>query len=119
MSIQPLVENACKHGIQAVEGKGIIRISARLDEGRLRVVVSDNGKGMGSDHLEQIKASMRSESVTDNSIGIRNVYRRLELYYDDLVRFDMTSIPDLGTQVLFEIPVKYLKRYNQEQEEAT
>lgn len=108
MSIQPLVENACKHGIQAMDGKGIAKISASVSDGRLRVSVSDNGIGIEPEKLREMILAVRSESTSGNSIGIRNVYRRLELYYDDLVRFDIASKPNQGTIVSFEIPIRLL-----------
>lgn len=110
MSIQPLVENSCKHGIQAVDEAGIITISAELADGRLRIAVSDNGKGIEPVKLREMILAVRSENVSGNSIGIRNVYRRLELYYDDLVRFDIASQPNKGTEVSFEIPIKQLNQ---------
>ncbi|MEC0238706.1 histidine kinase [Paenibacillus dokdonensis] len=108
MSIQPLVENACKHGIQAIQGVGMVKICAFVVDGRLRIVISDNGKGMDSSRLKEIIMSVRKENSTGISIGIRNVYRRLELYYNDQVRFDIVSTPNQGTTVFFEIPIKYL-----------
>ena len=115
MSIQPLVENACKHGIQAVDGKGVVKISATVSEGNLRVSVQDNGKGMVPEKLREVLISMRNENTSGTSIGIRNVYCRLELYYNDLVRFDIYSKPDQGTTVFFEIPVSLLDHQDYEQ----
>ncbi|EHB68552.1 MULTISPECIES: sensor histidine kinase [Paenibacillus] len=115
MSIQPLVENACKHGIQAVDGKGVVKISATVIDGNLRVSVQDNGKGMVPEKLREVLISMRNENTSGTSIGIRNVYCRLELYYNDLVRFDIYSKPDQGTTVFFEIPVSLLDHQDYEQ----
>lgn len=108
MSIQPLVENACKHGIQAVEGEGVVKIAASVSDDRLCVSVKDNGKGIEPEKHREMLISMRSESTSGNSIGIRNVYRRLELYYNDLVRFNIDSKPNQGTTVSFEIPIRLL-----------
>jgi len=108
MSIQPLVENACKHGIQAVDGQGLITVSAVVEDERLCISVADNGKGMEAEKRHEIMKAVQIENVSGNSIGIRNVYRRLELYYDDLVRFDIQSKWHEGTLVLFEIPMKLL-----------
>lgn len=114
MSIQPLVENACKHGIQAVEGRGLIRIRAFVADGRLRVVISDNGIGIEAGRLRELILSVRNENASGSSIGIRNVYRRLELYYDDQVRFDISSSPEEGTTVSFDIPIKLLEHQNED-----
>lgn len=108
MSIQPLVENACKHGLQTIEGQGIIEISADIRDSRLCVSIMDNGKGMEASQLREIMLSIRNESLAGENIGIRNVYRRLELYYDDQVYFNMFSSPNQGMKVSFEIPLKYL-----------
>ncbi|MED5019108.1 histidine kinase [Paenibacillus chibensis] len=111
MSIQPLVENACKHGIQAIDGVGMVKVSAFVIDGRLRVNISDNGRGMESAKLKEILLSVRTEDSSSGiSIGIRNVYRRLELYYNDQVRFDIVSSPNQGTTVFFEIPVRFLEQ---------
>lgn len=109
MSIQPLVENACKHGIQAVQGNGLVTVKARVTDGRLSIVISDNGKGIEPEQLREMLLSVRSEDTSGNSIGIRNVYRRFELYYNDQVRFNINSKPGEGTEVSFEIPVKLLE----------
>lgn len=114
MSIQPLVENACKHGIQAVEGRGLIRIRAFVADSRLRVVISDNGIGIEAGRLRELILSVRNENASGSSIGIRNVYRRLELYYDDQVRFDISSSPEEGTTVSFDIPIKLLEHQNED-----
>lgn len=109
MSIQPLVENACKHGIQAIEGVGMVKISAFVIDGRLRLNISDNGKGMDSGRLKEILQAVRTEEHSSgSSIGMHNVYRRLELYYNDQVRFDIVSSPNQGTTVFFEIPIRFL-----------
>ncbi|MEF2966780.1 histidine kinase [Paenibacillus sp. M1] len=117
MSIQPLVENACKHGIQAVEGKGVVKIGALVSDGCLCVSVQDNGKGIEPEKRREMLISMRSESTSGTSIGIRNVYRRLELYYDDLVRFDIDSKPYQGTTVSFKIPIRLLEHQDYPQGE--
>ncbi|MBM6996225.1 sensor histidine kinase [Paenibacillus sp. DXFW5] len=109
MSIQPLVENACKHGIQAVQGTGLVTVKANVADGWLRIVISDNGKGIEPEQLREILLSVRSENTSGNSIGIRNVYRRFELYYNDQVRFNISSNSGQGTVVSVEIPIRLLE----------
>lgn len=110
MSIQQLAENACKHGIQATTGLGIVNIRAEVISDYLRIVVSDNGKGMDKERLQEVLYHMRSKEESGGSnIGMRNVYRRLELYYDDKVNFRLMSKMDEGTEVLFEIPIQLLE----------
>ncbi|MFD1955466.1 sensor histidine kinase [Paenibacillus thailandensis] len=106
MSIQPLVENACKHGIQAVDGPGAIRISASSADGWLRVAIEDNGIGMASGKVKEVMRAVRGDDPDGASIGIRNVYRRLELYYGYQVVFDIVSEENAGTTVIFKLPLK-------------
>jgi two-component system sensor histidine kinase YesM len=110
MSIQQLAENACKHGIQAIEGVGTVTITAEIADGYLSIIVSDNGQGMDKDQLRQVLTNMRSKEESEGSnIGIRNVYRRLELYYEDKVNFNIVSKLGEGTEVSFKIPLSLLE----------
>ena len=110
MSIQQIAENACKHGIQAIEGVGTVTISAEIVDGYLNIVVADNGQGMDKDQLRKVLSNMRSkEEGAGSNIGIRNVYRRLELYYEDKVNFNIVSSLGEGTEVSFKIPLSLLE----------
>ena len=109
MSIQPLVENACKHGLQARKDDRTILVTARLNERDLVVSVVDNGVGMERSKLQQLMENVRSDSGMNGHIGIRNVYRRLELFYNGVVRFQVNSDPDKGTEAGFHIPLTKLK----------
>ncbi|NBD27813.1 sensor histidine kinase [Paenibacillus glycinis] len=109
MSIQPLVENACKHGLQARKGDRTIRVTARLTERALEIAIVDNGVGMEAGKLRQLMENVRSEQEMDGHVGIRNVYRRLELFYDGHVRFVMESDPATGTKAGFHIPLARLE----------
>lgn len=108
MSIQPLVENACKHGLQAKKDNRSITISSKRTERSLEITVIDNGIGMERKELAKLMTDVRSDRDTDGHIGIRNVYRRLELYYRGHVRFVMHSEPGKGTKAGFRIPLTRL-----------
>ncbi|OMD36686.1 sensor histidine kinase [Paenibacillus odorifer] len=113
LSMQPLVENSCKHGLQAIEGLGIIKVKTEIEDSRLQVTISDNGKGIEPNQLKEILFNVQNEEASSGTnIGIRNVYRRLELYYEDQVRFEISSVPNEGTVVTFGIPLKLLERKN-------
>ena len=68
--LQPIVENAVKHGVGTVEGAGRIGIRARRDGDRTVITVRDNGPGLGD-----------AESVGDEGIGLRNTRERLQQLY--------------------------------------
>ena len=112
LSMQPLVENSCKHGLQTIEGLGIIRVKTAVQDNRLQITVSDNGKGIEADKLKELLFAIRNEDSSGANIGIRNVYRRLELYYADQVRFEIASTPGQGTVVTFGIPLRLLELNN-------
>ncbi len=110
LSMQPLVENSCKHGLQTIEGLGIIKVRAAAREDRLQITVSDNGKGIEAAQLKDLLHNIRTEDSSGLNIGMRNVYRRLELYYADQVTFEIISVPGEGTAVSFGIPLKLLEK---------
>ena len=104
MCIQPLVENACKHGLQAVKGQRLIRIESWRSDTYLHVRVEDNGKGMDEERLSEIRAMMNGSLDSDENVGMRNVYKRLRLHYGDRVDFQIDSRPEEGTRIEFRIP---------------
>ena len=92
LSIQPLVENAVKHGVSAKPEGGEVRVSARLGNGSLRVEVVDNGVGFEPDDRPS------------SGHGLRSVERRLQLCYPESVDFRIES-GSSGTKVTYSIPL--------------
>jgi two-component system, LytTR family, sensor kinase len=103
LSIQPLVENAIKHGVSAKSEPGTLSLMVRRDTAQIHVTVADTGPGMG----EASTAGSGSKS------GLANVSRRLELCYGSAHNLAISS-SGAGTSVAFSIPVvtsaKYLER---------
>lgn len=90
LSIQPLVENAVKHGIAPLQHGGLVRIEARhTASGALEIRVRDTGAGFAK--------------PGSGGIGLENVARRLELCYGSEARLDIQSNAE-GTEVSFAIP---------------
>ncbi len=108
MSLQPLVENACKHGIQSIKEVGIININIEMCESGLLVRVKDNGSGMDQYTLNELLENIKSEVELSTSIGLRNVYRRLRLYYGEDVSFNIESHINVGTTIYFTVPFEKL-----------
>lgn len=104
MCVQALVENSCKHGLQSVKRARKIHVSASLDDIGLLIVVSDNGKGIGKDKLEWIESHLHSEQDSGENIGLRNVYKRLLMYYDGRARFTIESTEYERTVITIQIP---------------
>lgn len=97
--LQPLVENAVKHGVAALPGKGSIEISARRERDKLKLAVSDNGTGLSSDW--EISAPDQRERI-----GISNTRARLRQLYDGNSSFEIKAGATRGTEVKIEIPFR-------------
>ncbi|MEJ7849336.1 MAG: histidine kinase [Pyrinomonadaceae bacterium] len=97
--LQPLVENAIKHGISENKNGGEVRISAGLKRRNsgalLRMTVSDTGSGR----------TMRKVSKS-GGIGLRNVRERLNNYYGETAAFDIDIDPQEGTEAGIELPIE-------------
>lgn len=107
LSVQPLVENAIKHGIMPLIEGGKVVVSVREQGNVMKVLVSDNGVGMDK---EKIAALLSGEAKT-GSVGLKNIHRRLMTLYGRGI--EIVGEKEHGTTVEFEIPYKE-KRLNQE-----
>jgi two-component sensor histidine kinase len=93
LSIQPLVENAVKHGIAAQPGPGFLRLRAKMRDGGLHISVEDSGAGM-----------REPPDGTRAGVGLANVRRRLQLCFGPDADLTIHWGPS-GTVVQFAIPV--------------
>nr|WP_321302581.1 ATP-binding protein [uncultured Trichococcus sp.] len=101
LSIQPIVENAIKHGVLKRVRGGTVQIRITEDKHAIIVAIRDDGVGMDADQLRKLqKGSARDGDGI--GIGIRNTNRRLkQLFGQELSIF---SRVDEGTTVMFEVP---------------
>lgn len=106
--LQPLIENAIKHGIEPMERKdGFITVIAQKHDNRIIINVTDNGVGITKEKLKEIKENIKNQGGSNNHIGLQNLYKRLILFYgEENVFMDIFSEADKSTQVLMEIPYK-------------
>lgn len=107
MFMQPIIENSVMHGLKrAKERKGSITIKVKKIDNCIEFCVSDNGKGMTSDKLNQIKEQLQ-DSFADYSkhIGMRNVNQRIKLIYGKEYGLSVNS-DENGTDVIMRIPIK-------------
>lgn len=100
--LQPLLENAFAHGLQDHEGLGIITISIGRTENGTRFAIHDNGCGIDSGTLADIRSRLHDGGA--ESIGLANVNERLRLYFQTAEGLMIDSIPGEGTTVSFVIP---------------
>jgi two-component system LytT family sensor kinase len=95
MLLQPLVENSIKHGLSSKIEGGMIRVRSRLENGRLLLLVEDDGVGIPEERLA---------TLFEQGIGISNVNERLRVLFGDDYRMWIESRPGQGTQTQIEIP---------------
>jgi sensor histidine kinase YesM len=91
--LQPIVENAIRHGISQIEENGVIRASVRRQGDQLHLSVKDNGPGLQS----------KPENV-GHGIGLRNTEDRLAHFYPRNYQFTSRSIESGGYEVAITIP---------------
>lgn len=104
--IQPIVENSCIHGVEAIVNNRKVRIDAKVEADFLILQIEDNGRGMSQNRLEEVKEIIRGEK-TSNSVGLYNVYQRLHLYYGERCDFHIESTLETGTTFIIKIPKMY------------
>ena len=93
LTIQPIVENAIRHGVR-IRDKGIVRISSKRSGNAHEIIIKDNGIGFDLDEIEK---------GSREHIGIKNVKERIEKM--SLGTMTVESNPDKGTIVTIRIPV--------------
>ncbi len=99
--IQPLVENACKHGLRDKEG-GKLFIRARRVGDQVEILVADNGKGVTPEKLKEILApGYRRE----DHIGLVNVRERVQTVFGSKAVFSVTSVDGWYFKVRMLLPV--------------
>ena len=92
--LQPLVENAIKHGVAKSSSSGLVRIIARRGNGWLELSVEDNGPGL--------PVGWRWDA--EPGIGLRNVRSRMKQLYGDQQEFVIQNLEPKGTAARLRIP---------------
>jgi two-component system LytT family sensor kinase len=92
--LQPLVENAIRHGITVSSGPGVIEISAVRDNDHLKLRVKDNGPGL----------KPRGDHSAQKGIGLANSKDRLKHLYGSAHSFEVAALAEGGTLVTVAIP---------------
>lgn len=96
--VQPIIENAIKHGIAPQKAGGEIYIAARMESEILIISVRDTGAGVGSVELVEGKR---------NGVGLANVEQRLRLCCGGAGKLSFDSAPDSGATVELRLPVRH------------
>ncbi|EHQ90900.1 LytS/YhcK type 5TM receptor domain-containing protein [Desulfosporosinus youngiae] len=103
LTLQPLIENAIKHGIYPLNSGGQVVVSAVEKEGFLIIEIRDNGVGIPEETLNLLKsgAAIQSKGL---GIGLKNIEQRLRYAYHGRAEFEIKSKAGHGTVVTLKIP---------------
>src|SRR5262245_37042721 len=99
LPVQPLVENAVKHGIGDRPEGGQITLSAAVEDGLLNIAIADTGAGLPSAPLAQLFT---------RGVGLSNINERLSALYGAQSRLRIEGRPGQGATVSFAIPLPVL-----------
>jgi two-component system LytT family sensor kinase len=95
LMLQPLVENAIRHGIAPRLSKGVVRVAARRDGNSLILDVQDDGVGLNS-----------GGSSAQEGIGLKNTRSRLAELYEGAFDFSIGNRPKGGVEVRLVMPYR-------------
>jgi two-component system sensor histidine kinase YesM len=112
--LQPIIENAYKHGFTQRGGNITIRVVD--DKHLLRITIEDDGQGMTPEKLQELQERLNvqkqtvieqmiaEERISSSGIGLFNVYGRLKLLYGDGFEMNIGSVYGKGTTVELLFP---------------
>lgn len=92
--LQPVVENAVIHGLEAKVGSGTVSIVGYEDQGEIKITIHDNGVGI--DDVSRL----------ESGYGIKNIKERIRLYYGEKYAVSFESEAGEGTTVFFRFPMR-------------
>ncbi|WP_372632305.1 ATP-binding protein [Cohnella sp.] len=98
LTIQPLVENAVRHGVTKKEDGGVVTVSVLSQGGAAVIIVADDGPGMSL----PAQALLSNEREEAGGVGLRNIHQRLLRQFGQ--GLDVDSAPGQGTRVTITVP---------------
>lgn len=115
LTLQPIIENALNHGLEAKTGKGKITLRVIATDRRLAIIITDTGGGISAEKLETLRSNLNSGFVLNNNlsrrhlnqksgISLNNVNNRLKIYFGDEYGLTVTSVEGKFTTVEIVVP---------------
>ncbi|OCT16270.1 two-component sensor histidine kinase [Paenibacillus pectinilyticus] len=124
MTLQPIIENAVKYGLEPLREPGVLRVYTQIHEQELHIVISDNGVGIEEGLLLQMQERLVEDArfigdpyskthdltidtnkQTRRGIGLTNVHRRIVLMFGDTYGLRIQSKQEVGTTVIIVMPI--------------
>lgn len=97
ITLQPFLENAIIHGINEKEdARGVVILNGWMEDGRITLSVTDDGNGFDPGKEEK--------PDTGSHYGMKNIEKRLELYFGEKIPVQIESSPGVGTCIIISIP---------------
>ncbi|MED5020994.1 histidine kinase [Paenibacillus chibensis] len=105
--LQPIIENAYKHGFGAMAGPGELVVTSCMEEGRFTICVEDNGNNLDDDKLKQLSCKLvHSADRLEETTGLLNVHRRIQLHYGADYGIEASRSKLGGLKVLIHLGVE-------------
>lgn len=110
MTLQPLIENAIRHGIESKPGRGRLGIRVERNGDMVEIDIADNGVGFDERKLHELRAFMAdaansfNRTTTSTHLGLKNVYTRLSLLFGERLDFRIDSVKGEGTTIRIRFP---------------
>lgn len=105
MIIEPLIDNSLKHGLVNTSQNGSVIITVKSDDAFVYISVSDNGKGMPAEALEELIMNNFKKDHADENLGLYNLSRRLQMFFFDSADITINSFEDCGFETMITIPI--------------
>lgn len=97
--LQPLVENAVKHGVLPLDNGGVVSITAWNGKGEIQICIEDTGVGISAETIRRLN----TDQMPEQCVGLINVQKRLKKLYGEDYGLRIRQ-KDHGTQVILKIP---------------
>ena len=111
MSLQPIVENAIYHGIEEMAEDTNIYIKGRMEGHDCVIEITDAGRGMTEEAVEQIRlkiaGEMDSSGGSGNGIGLKNVQDRIHIAFGEKYGIEIASKLGCYTKIMVRIPLTH------------
>ena len=104
--LQPLVENAIRHGVSRRAAAGVVGVAASREGGRLRLRVYDDGPGLRRDARADANGDGRHEGSPSTGIGLSNTRARLRQLYGDAQSFEVFDREAGGVEATLLLPFR-------------
>lgn len=109
--LQPLVENAIRHGMRDIRRGGQITVTLETVENHFLITVDDNGCGIPAEQAAQLNARFAKGELaaenkrSDGGVGLYNVNRRIKMFCGEEYGLTVSSRPGAGTRFVVHLPL--------------